>query len=98
MSAKHLIRWLKKLFKKVQLKDIPTLDQKQDISVLKCTSCRSLNNVGNSRGSWGSQAFDGHLRLACNTLLQLRLLRLQLVDVSLQGIHGFLKLPEDKDS
>lgn len=69
-------------------------------SLSKLTSCRPLNHGGDPRGrhASGHQAFDGHLRLVVDPQLQLRLLRLQLIDVGLQRVHGLLELSEGEKS
>lgn len=61
--------------------------------------CRSLtsgdagHDGGHARGRGPPQPLDRPLGLVVQALLQLHLLRLQLVDVGLESVHGLLKLP-----
>lgn len=57
------------------------------------TSCHSCDDGSDSWWAVSSQPIDGHLRLVVDSLLQLELLWLQLVDVGLQSVHRLFKLP-----
>lgn len=57
------------------------------------TSGHAGDDGGDPRRWCSPQALRAHLGLAVESLLQFGLLRLQLVDVSLQCVHGLLKLP-----